>query len=63
MLNDKRIATSISDQTIRILDPVNDYKCDITIITSAISLSQLDNGHIVAVNYDKSCLNFWSIET
>ena len=61
---DGRLITGSSDGIIQIINITN-YLIDISITASSIggvyNLSQLDNGHIVAVNYDKSCLNFWSI--
>lgn len=63
ILPDNRIATCSSDTTIKILDPSNDYHCDITLkghTEWVTSICLLANGNIVSSSLDGS-FKFWSI--
>lgn len=63
ILPDNRIATCSLDTTIKILDPSNDYHCDITLkghTEWVTSICLLANGNIVSSSLDGS-FKFWSI--
>lgn len=63
ILPDNRIATCSTDTTIKILDPSNDYHCDITLkghTEWVTSICLLANGNIVSSSLDES-FKFWSI--
>ena len=62
LLKDNRIATCSTDKTIKILDPSNDYHCDITFEGHeewVTSICLLPNGNIVSSSLDGT-FKFWS---
>ena len=63
LLPDNRIATCSTDTTIKILDPSNDFHCDITLkghTDWVTSICLLANGNIVSSALDGT-FKFWSI--
>ena len=63
LLKDKRIASSSQDNTIKIFDSNNNYKCDITITGHrdyVTSITELENGKIASCSWDKT-IKIWLI--
>lgn len=64
LLNDSRIAMIFNEKDIRILDPLNNFNCDIVLsghLFLVSSLCQLDNGHLVSSSFDNSII-IWKLE-